>query len=74
MFKNIQVIFGLNVGFISMVLGGLLLFISPTGWSLVTVGTAVAAVTILLNLPETNHQAAMQPRLLSDENSPPLNH
>ena len=66
MFNNIQVKFGLCVGFILMVLGELLLFISPAGWSLLAVGVAVAAVTILLNLPEKNHQAVMQPLLCDD--------
>lgn len=66
MFNNIQVIFGISVGLTLMVLGQLLLFISPAGWSLLAVGVAVAAVTALQNLPEKTHQVAMQPLLSND--------
>ena len=73
MFKNNQVIFGLSVGFMVMVLGQFLLFISPSGWSLLAVGLGLMTATIVLNLPEKTHWTAMQPLLVDNTQKQSIN-
>jgi hypothetical protein len=66
MFQDTQFVFSLVVGLLFTILGAGMLAISTTGWSLMAVGVAVAAVATIFRQSALEKQPLMQPELSRD--------
>jgi len=66
MFYDPRFLFGLGVGSVLMILGLLMLSLSPAGWSLFAAGLCVMTVTVLFETPKRQPSAAMHSVQLID--------
>ncbi|WP_101760065.1 hypothetical protein [Oceanicoccus sp. KOV_DT_Chl] len=59
MFQDTHLVFGVTVGSVIVMLGVFLLALSTTGWSLIVIGFAVAAIAIVFRPTTVERKASL---------------